>query len=323
MSKRELQNVVNAVRKYKSFVVFGHQNLDGDSLGSMLALTLGLRPLGKMVYPASSTPISDKYMFLPQAKAVHKKLPTNFSFDAALILECAAEKIIDPLYQKVKASGTLILNIDHHATNPRYGDIVYLDTGAAACGEQIHDLLCALKVKITRPVAECLYLSIMTDTGNFRFPNTDERTFGLAKKLVEAGAKPNLLYRKIYEEKSLENLKFLATALSELKTDSTGSVAWSVITREAFKSGGFKDLDSQEAIDHIRSLKGVRVALIFKEMKNGTVKVSARSQGDVNVARLAQQFGGGGHPGAAAMTLKIGLERAIKEVLQEAVKAVK
>jgi phosphoesterase RecJ-like protein len=194
-----------------------------------------------------------------------------------------------------------VLNIDHHADNRRYGDVNWIEPAAAATGEMVFDLLEAAGFPVTAPIAVNLYTAIVTDTGSFRYSNTTPRTFRIAARLLEGGADPAAVAIALYETRHLAGLHLLGRILQQVETNADGTAAWVVIDRSQTQSPDL--LEAEDFITYPRSLRTAKVAVLFRELAR-EVKVSLRAKGEVNVARIAAAFGGGGHANAAGAVVK-------------------
>lgn len=287
--------------EHERFLFVCHPNPDGDMLGSSMALSLGLKTRGKKAVIYSKDKLTEAYENLPGMRAITHDEPRG-TFDAVITIDCGDIKRLMPYYGKWLAAAKII-NIDHHKSNTLFGDFVFVDPAYAAVGEQIYEILNAMNVRLNPSIAFYLYLSIMTDTGNFRFSNTSPRTFEIASDLVRNGVNPEDMYTLAYENRSWGRLKLLAECVKRLKRYEQGQVAVVHVTRTLTRQSGLKDPDTQEILDVVRTLKGVKVTLLLKEKNKNEIKISLRSR-TVDVNRVAEQFGGGGHRAAAGCTLK-------------------
>lgn len=293
--------VLEVLRRGRSFVVLAHLYPDGDVLGSQLGLGLALRAAGRRVVLACHHVVPEPFRFLPGAAEVQQWNEGQAGHDVVVALDCPDARRTGGLLEGCRQPGTTVLNVDHHADNRRYGDVNWIQPGAAATGEMVYDLLEALAWPVTPDVAVNLYTAIVTDTGSFRYSNTTPKTFRLAARLVEAGADPARVALELYETRHLAGLHLLGRILLQVETNARGSVAWVVIDRSQVASPDL--LEAEDFITYPRSLATVKVAALFREL-TGEVKVSLRAKGEVNVARIAERFGGGGHANAAGLVIK-------------------
>ncbi len=304
--------VVDLLRSGRRLLLLAHLYPDGDVLGSQLGLGLALRAVGRSVVFACSHAVPDPFHFLPGADEVQQWKEGRGEYDVVITLDCPDPSRVGGLLEGCRHPGTRVLNIDHHADNRRYGDVNWIQSGAAATGEMVYDLLEAAGLPLTREVAVNLYTAIVTDTGSFRYSNTTPKTFRVAARLVEAGADPAAVAIQLYETRHLAGLRLLGRILQQVETNHDGTIAWVVIDRSQTESPDL--LEAEDFITYPRSLRTAKVAVLFRELA-GEVKVSLRAKGEVNVARIAARFGGGGHPNAAGTVLKGDLARAKADVL--------
>lgn len=295
------RKIAHFLLSHERFLFVCHPSPDGDMLGSAMALSLGLKACGKKAVIYSKDRLVEAYESLPGMGSITHAAPRG-GFDAVITIDCGDIKRLMPYYGKW-LNETKIINIDHHKSNTKFGEIAFVDTSYAAVGEQVYEILKAMNVRINASIAFHLYLSIMTDTGNFRFSNTTSRTFEIAAALVRAGINPEDMYSLVYENRSLERLKFLSECINSLQFFEGGQIAVLPVTLKLMRRCGVSEPDTQEILDVVRTLKGVRVTLLLKEKKGNEIKISLRSRAfDVN--RIASKFGGGGHRAAAGCDLK-------------------
>lgn len=289
-------DVTSLIRSGQRFLFLAHLYPDGDVLGSQLGLGLALRAAGRRVAFACAHPVPDPFHSLPGADEVQQWKEGQGGWDVVVTLDCPDERRAGGLLEGCRQPGTRVLNIDHHADNRRYGDVNWVQPGASATGEMVYELLAAAGLPLSREVATNLYTAIVTDTGSFRYSNTSPATFRVAAHLVEAGADPAAVAIQLYETRHLPGLHLLGRILQQIETNPEGTIAWMVIDRSQTESPDL--MQAEEFITYPRSLRAAKVAVLFRELP-GEVKVSLRAKGEVNVARIAARFGGGGHPNAA------------------------
>lgn len=294
------KKIARFLRAGKRFLIVCHPSPDGDMLGSSVALSLALKKCGKQTVIYSKDALDETYGALPRMNMVTHKKPQG-NFDAVITIDCGDLQRLIPYYGEWLKT-TKIINIDHHKSNSCFGDYVFVDTKYAAVGEQIYFIIKALGVPLDKDTAFHLYLSIMTDTGNFRFSNTTALTFNIAAELVKCGINPEDVYSRVYESRSAGRFKLLIHSLQKLKLHENGRIAVIVITQEMLKKAGVKDPETQDILDIVRTLKSVKMSLLLKERSRQEIKVSLRSRAyDVN--NIAAKFGGGGHRAAAGCTV--------------------
>lgn len=310
--------VVDALRMGRRFALFLHLSPDGDSVGSTLALGLALERLGKRTVWVGADPPGEAYRFLPASERfrlwdeIHEDWS---SWDAAILLDCADLDRVGPARSAIERIGRII-NIDHHPSNRLYGHINLVDPSAAAVGEMTARLIDELGVPLDAPMAYGLYTAILTDTGSFQYENTHPGTYRLAARLVEAGVKPQVVAQAVFESRPLRVLRLLREALGTLEVGARGRLAWMTVSRATMDRVGAQRGDTEGFVNYPRTLAGVEVALLFVEEPDGRVRVSWRSNREVDVSHLAAAFGGGGHARAAGCILNGPLDKARVQVLQ-------
>lgn len=297
------------VSRSKTAVVVSHIDPDGDTLGSMVAMGEILEKMGLDVLMFSPDGIPSVYKFIPGIEKVVNHPPKK-EFDLMVSVDASG---LDRL-GNAKINAKKVINIDHHPDNTNFGDINCVEL-LSAVGEVIYKIAVNFGVPITQEIAIALYVSIITDTGNFRYSNTLPSTFEIAKELVLAGANPYHISNQVYETKSVESLHILAATLNNLHYSEDKKIVWASVSRETAHQYSAKSEDFVGVIDHIRSIKECEVAVLFREEKNGQVKVNFRSKGQVNVSKIANELGGGGHVPAAGCTLNIPLDEAQTKVI--------
>lgn len=306
------KEIAQRLSKAENIILTAHVNPDGDALGSMLAMYLYLKEVHKNVEMVIDDKIASKYLELPHVADIKKSIDIHWDkIDLLLIVDASTSERL-PIADNLVAN-THILNIDHHISNTKYADELYLDVQAAATGEIIVDLFKAWDYKATPTIANLLYLAIATDCGFFKYPNTTAKTIDAAKYCLECGAMPEYVSRLVdsYTKNRLEGLRLAMDSIKYFKDDRLAIV---VADRDLMD---LVDEDTDAFIDLIRNVQGVQISLLFKEYAPDFIKVSLRSNiYDVNA--LASQFGGGGHIRAAGCTLRMPLSEAIAKVVARA-----
>lgn len=303
--------LLSFLREESTFFIATHINPEGDALGSSLALSMGLESLGKETFLYRDD-VPKFYHFLPGSEKFRNSVQPLITSDLPLILlDCGTldRAGIDGLNFKRSVV------IDHHETEKDFGDIRWLEPGAAAAGIMVYYLIKELGVKITRDMATNLYTAIAIDTGTFRYENTTAELLQIAAELVEAGASPSSIANSLYETWSKERFTLLIRSLNTLEI--TGDIAIIFITREMYRRTGATPEDTESFPNVPKVMKDIKVSALFKELDDNHWKVSLRSRGDINVAHIASHFGGGGHKNAAGYTIKANLESAKQALLKE------
>lgn len=303
-----LDKIADIINFSKTFLVTTHVRLDGDALGSELAMYHILRDLEKdvVVYNEDKTP--DIYKFLPGADVIVHTLDPGERFDAAVILDCSELDRVGDQAGHIHSAARHIVNIDHHISNDNFGDCSLVDHSASSTGEIIYRFSEALKASLSKEIATNIYTAIMTDTGSFRYSNTTSNTFKLAAELVERGADFRLISELIYETRPLPQMRLMGMALDTLEFHENGKIGSVLVTQKMLGDAGALDEHTEGIVDLVRSVKGTEVALFYFEMAENDFKVSLRSKRETDVARVAREFGGGGHVNASACRIKGDIE---------------
>jgi phosphoesterase RecJ-like protein len=314
-----LAQVVELIEKKDRFAITSHVRPDGDGLGSSLGLFWLLKSLNKDVEVIMHDPAPHSYQQLPGAGTIRVAPRIGEHFDAVFIIECSdlARPGLEDLNQQ------FVVNIDHHSTTELFGGINWIDSTAAACGEMVYNLCKATGVRVTKEIAECVYTALLTDTGSFHYSNTTERTFKIASELVRTGVRPAKTAEALFGSYQWPKIELLSQVLSTAKRDNTGHVAWMWQTLAMQEQTHAAEEDADGFVNYPLAVGEVEATALFKETAPGVYRTSLRSKGDVNVAKIAEQFGGGGHRNAAGCTLKgtsSELEQKVVPLLQDAVK---
>lgn len=305
--------VIEFIRQSSSFYVGTHIRPDGDALGSLLGLALALERSGRRVAALVADPVPPNYRFLPGADRVLHQ-PPDWAAEVGIGVDCDGIGRLGSLAPAFVALPHLI-DIDHHHTEHLFGELQIVDARAAATGEIVYHLLKRAGLDIDADVATCLYTAILTDTGRFCFGNTTANALRVAGQLVKAGADPERIARRVYEDRSIAGTHLLGLALSRLSSELEGQVVSSILTQQDFMSTGAAPSDTEGIIDHLRAIGGPRVAMLLVEPNHEGVRVSLRSDGSVDVSEVALRFGGGGHRMAAGCTVAGKAEEVRKRIL--------
>ncbi|MGI8468112.1 MAG: DHH family phosphoesterase [Pyrinomonadaceae bacterium] len=290
-----LSQVVELIENKQNFAITTHVRPDGDGIGSSLGLCWLLRSLGKNAEVIVRDGIPAAYLQLPGAQEIRRVSEVNGKYDAVFVIECS-----DLARPGIKGlENQLTVNIDHHSTSAHFGTINWIDATASAVGEMIYNLCKAIGGRITREIAECVYLALVTDTGSFHFPNTTERTLKVASELVKAGAKPAQISEVVYNSYSWSRIELMQQVLATIKRDETGRVAWMRQTLEMSENAESVDGDNNGFVNIPLAAKDVEAVAYMRETLPNAYRVSLRSKDGINVARVAEKFGGGGHKNAA------------------------
>ena len=299
--REQMPQAVAAIRDARDILLACHINPDGDTLGSMIALALGLEHGGKTTTLLSADGVPAIYTFLPETERVVRTTARR-DFDLAIVLDAGDLSRVGASREIVESTPRL-MDIDHHITAGQFGDIRLLDAGAAATGEIVYDLLLALGAPITLPIAECLLCALLTDTGSFRFMNVTPRTMEIAAEMLRVGASPNTIAEQVFENKAFAAQKLLGRALESLQRTPDGRIVWAHVTQADFQEFHATDEATEGVVNAVRAVRGADIALFLREMPSGRFRVSLRSREPFDVAKVAQVFGGGGHRLASGCTL--------------------
>lgn len=252
------------------------------------------------------------YSKLPGAEDVRVVANANRDYDAVFVIECS--DVTRPGLPGL--ADQFVVNIDHHSTTELFGDVNWIDSTAAAVGEMIYNLAKAIGARITPELASCVYAALLTDTGSFHFSNTTERTFKIASELVRHGAQPAKLSQAIFYSYPYAKVRLVGEVLSTLQRDESGRIAWIRMSREAMEQTGATEDDSDGIINYPLTVGDVEAVAFFREVSDSTFRISLRSKNRVNVARVAESFGGGGHCNAAGFTISADFDELSKDVIQ-------
>ncbi|MEP7015325.1 MAG: bifunctional oligoribonuclease/PAP phosphatase NrnA [Verrucomicrobiota bacterium] len=323
MSAATFEKIGQALREHQSFAVMSHVRPDGDALGSQLALALSLKQLGKDVRIWNEDGMLDKYSFVARSELINKPPATPEDVDVAIALDTAIQSRLGTALPSVR-SAKVWINIDHHPSNPGYGDLVYIDPEAPATGQILFELIKNQDLPFDSEIAENLYVAISTDTGSFQYPNTTARTFEIAAELIRCGVDVGRVSRLLYENYPRRRVELLRELLRTMRFELDGRAASFSLSQKTAADLGVLPEDNEGLIDHLRAIRGVIVAAFFEELAEGKVRVSMRSKDEaVDVCAICQKFGGGGHTLAAGARVRGTLAEVEKKVLEAICEAVK
>ena len=309
-----LQDAAAAIRASQTIVLACHVNPDGDALGSLLGLARALTALGKVVTCVSEDGVPDILRFLPGADTVRQATDAP-AFDLAIVVDSGDLPRVGASVQPVISRARRVVDIDHHVTTGAFGDVRVLDARAASTAEIVYALLLTLQAPITPDIATCLFTGIITDTGSFRFQNVTPNTLQVAAALLEAGAPPAFISEHVFENRTFAATRLLGVALSSLTQADGGRIVWARITAADFAALGAADQDTEGIVSYVRGVRDAEVGVLFRETAGGGIRVSLRSRETVNVAAVAEKFGGGGHRMASGCTVNLPLADAEQSVI--------
>ena len=310
-----IEKIIEELKNNYSFLIVSHINPDGDAIGSSLALAAGLRAIGKKVTVFNNDSVPDIVSFLPGSSEIVHELSTGDQFDAAIVVDCGTLKQLGDKFNAFKGYNKL-LNIDHHATNLNFADVVFLDADACATGAMIYRILKAMQIEITREIALSIYTTIVVDTGSFHYGNSNPEAFRIAGEMVNTGVEPWVVAENIYESQPEGRIRLHAAALNTLSTHHNGKIGFITVSNEMYKATGTTAEDTDGIVNYARSLKGVEVAIFVREIPQGKYKASLRSKGRADVTKIAGRYDGGGHVNAAGCVLNGSLTEVKRKLIE-------
>ena len=296
----ELDAAMTAIQDAQTIALACHINPDGDALGSLLGMGLALRekfPTKDLTF-LSHDGVPDVYSFLPGSEQILRE-PRLSHYDLAIALDSGDLARIGDGLLPMFAAAKLRIDIDHHVSDGAFGEIRLLDSRAAATAEIVYEFLDAFGIPLTKEIATCLLTGVITDTGSFRFMNVTPNTLRTAANLIEAGASPAVIAERVFDNRPFCATKLMGLALSSLSSTDDGRITWAHVTQADFAAASASDEDTEGFINFVRAVRGCEVALLFREFQPGKVRISLRSVDGRDVAKIANQFGGGGHKMAA------------------------
>ena len=301
MSNNTIQKINETIESSASFLITTHESPDGDAVGSSLALGCYLKRLGKDVTIHFCDPVPELYTFLPMSETVLQTVPEK-QYDVCFVLDVGEFRRAG---KAVGACPTIksFINIDHHLSCDEFGFLNLIDSNASATGALIHRIIKAAGHAISFDIAQCIYTAVITDTGSFRYSNSNPEAFAIAGEMIAAGVNAWDIAEKLYESQPRKRLELLAEVLPTLTFSPKGDVASVTVTLDMYDRTGTGPELTDGFINYPRSIRGVEVALLFRELKPGSWKIGFRSKGKVDVARLSSAFGGGGHHNAAGCNM--------------------
>jgi phosphoesterase RecJ-like protein len=316
MTQSTFAEIGAVLRAQQRFAVLGHVRPDGDALGSQLALALSLQQLGKDVTVWNEDGLLEKYNFLPGGDRLTRPPGELLDFDVAVALDTATQSRLGTAGESVRHA-KIWINIDHHPSNPGYGDLVYIDPTSPATGQILFELIRSEQLPIDPAIAENLFVAISTDTGSFQYPNTTARTFEIGAELLRCGVDVGRVSQLLYENYPRRRTELLRELLGTMRFEAAGKIASFSLSLKVAADLQVNPEDNEGLIDHLRAIEGVIVAIFFEELNDGKVRVSMRSKSEaVDVSAICQKFGGGGHKLAAGARVRGTLAEVEQKVLK-------
>jgi phosphoesterase RecJ-like protein len=295
-----LSQVVELIENKQKFGITTHIKPDGDGVGSSLGLCWLLRSLGKSAEVIVRGDIPLAYRSLPGADEIRNIEKVDNDYDAVFIIECS--DLHRPGIDGLDTQFTV--NIDHHATSEHFGTVNWIDSTASAVGEMIYNLVKAIGGRVTKEIAECVYMALVTDTGSFHFSNTTDRTLKVASELIKAGARPAAISEVVYNNYPWSRIELMRQVLATVKRDESGKVASMRQTLKMREEAGAVDGDNNGFVNIPLAARDILACVYMREVGEGEYRVSLRSKGDINVAKVAERWGGGGHRNAAGLRIE-------------------
>ncbi|NLL17423.1 MAG: bifunctional oligoribonuclease/PAP phosphatase NrnA [Clostridia bacterium] len=309
-----LARIVDTLQQAKGVLITAHERPDGDAVGSAIALDKGLQLLGVRTVVMLSDPVPEVYRFLRGSDSI--LLPSSLGWrpDVIVALDSTEWERVGSFIEGFLPDTTTV-NVDHHASNREFADLNWVDVDAAATGEMVLSLLKELQVPLDVDMASALYTAIATDTGFFQHANTTPEVLSRCAYLAELGANPHFISEQIHEYRSLASLQALGYALRSLQLSPGGHVAWIGLTLKDIEQLQVKEEELEGLVNYPKSIKGVEVGLLFRQVEDNKVRVGFRSRGLVDVSSIAQVFGGGGHRRAAGCSVEGTWDEVVEEVV--------
>lgn len=295
-----LSQVVELIEKKNAFAITTHVKPDGDGVGSSLGLCWLLRSLGKEAEVIVRGEVPPAYRSLPGAEEIKDVTSLNGKYDAVFVIECSDldRPGIDGLEKQ------FTVNIDHHTTSEHFGTINWIDSTASAVGEMIYNLCKAIGGRITKEIAECVYMALVTDTGSFHFPNTSDRTLKVASELIKAGARPEKIGEAVYYNYPWSRIELMRQVLSTVRRDASGRIAMMRQTLAMREEAAAIDGDNNGFVNIPLAAREIQAVVYMREIGQNKFRASLRSKRDINVAKVAEKFGGGGHRNASGLSIE-------------------
>ena len=308
-----------AFKAHDSFAVVSHVRPDGDAIGSILALGHALEQMGKSVRYLNNDGCPESLAFLPGSEKVEiSSEAKDVNVEVAITLDTAAHTRVGEGSLEAIKGAKMIINIDHHISNPGYGDLNYIDSNSPATGQIIYDLLTALDLPISEITRDSIYVAVSTDTGSFQYPGTTQRTYEMAADLVARGLNVGEINRLTYDNQPYRKVELMRALLNKLERSDEGKLVWWDLSLATKEELALIDDDTEGMIDFIRSVQGVVMAVFFEDLEGGKVRVSMRSKDRrINASDVCGVFGGGGHALAAGIRMAGPIAEASEKVLAE------
>jgi phosphoesterase RecJ-like protein len=323
MNVAGVDRIRGEIERSRRILLTTHEKPDGDGLGSEIALASYLRSVGKQTRILNPDPTPERYRFLDPAGETGAFDETTGpervrEADLIFVLDNSTPARLGRMEKAIREASGVRVCIDHHATSDGFWTVHLVDESACATGEMIYDLVTALGGAPDRVAAVALYTAMVTDTGHFRFSKTSSRSHRIAAELLRLGVDPARVYQEVYERNTASFVRLTGVALAASRLEAEGRLAWIALSRHQIQECGAEDADTSEIVNHLFTIQGIRIALLLKELPDGRIKVSFRSKGSIDIHRVAERHGGGGHPNAAGAILDGPLEEAARRAVTDA-----
>ena len=324
MSKNSTyQEIAEAIRAHDSFILLSHIRPDGDAIGSQLALGHALEEMGKTVHYINEDGLPDNLTFMVNSQKIQTPPENPLDVQVCIALDCATKPRLGENAINAAANATLWINIDHHISNPAYGNLNHIDSTSPATGQIIYQLIKSEGMPLPAATRDAIYVAVSTDTGSFQYSNTTSETYEMAAELVRLGLDVGSINAQIYDSNPYRKIELLRSLLNTLQLEEGGKVAHWELPYSVKLEYNLKPEDSEDQIDLIRGIDGVLAAAFFEELEDGKIRVSLRAKDDsFNACETAQLFGGGGHKRAAGIRMTGPIADARRKVLEVISKAI-
>ena len=317
-----MDQIIQKLNDSNHVLIASHTNPDGDAIGSLLAVGLALDSLNKKTVLFNESSIPAVYRFLPFVELIEHEIKDSYAFDTAVILDCGNIQRLGK-YSETISRIPVIINIDHHVTNTRFGTCRLIDVSACSTAEIAYGIIKKLGIRINHAIATSIYTGILTDTGSFRFSNTNRTAFTICEEMIGCGVKPYEVARHVYGTYSLGRIRLLNLALDSIEISENRKLSMMTVTQDMIEETGTQPEDVDGLINYVRRIEDVKLAALIHEAKinshgsNGlkNFHVSLRSDGSVDVASIATSFGGGGHSNAAGFDIETTLDAIKAKIL--------
>jgi len=315
--------IAEAIRSHDSFILLSHIRPDGDAIGSQLALGHALEEMGKTVHYVNEDGLPDNLAFLPASEKIQTPPAEPLDVQVCIALDCATKPRLGDNAINAASKATLWINIDHHISNPAYGDLNHIDSTSPATGQIIYQLITSEGMPLPDETRDSIYVAVSTDTGSFQYSNTTAATYEMAADLVRKGLDVGTINAKVYDTNPYRKIELLRSLLNTLQLEEGGKVAHWELPYSVKEEYNLKPEDSEDQIDLIRGIEGVIAAAFFEELEDGKIRVSLRAKDETfNACETAQIFGGGGHARAAGIRMPGPIADARSKVLAAISKAI-